>query len=286
MRTADGTVVTPDMTIEARKGPRDAGYRAVCEIKSSFPQHVAAVDQMVRQVRQYDGELAGWEYEAPPGDDSRRRGDHDVVIVVRARLAPDFAAGLPAALKERDVKIKSPLSIIGIVRDDGGGDDGRFLLKRSFGTISHRKAHDALGRGWSIDVHTMAGELNGTKFYDSRPPLPYIMSVLWIQVFPNLAHGKKRKRLRSNAEVPIDAEVDRVHRLASRLAPPSNQGCVKRAWVKDSMEEFVRVGLAEKTGTDRYRICYAVRASRTLEWLARLVAAGTDRADGSNEGSD
>ena len=283
MRTADGTVVTPDMTVEAKKEAGGAGYRAVCEIKSSFPQHAAAVDQMVRQVRHYDGELAGWEHEAPPG--GGRRSVHDIAMVVRHNSAPDFAAGLPAALRDREVKIKSPLSIIGIAHNNPGSKDGRFLLKRSFGTISHKRAHAALGKGWSIDARNMARELSRTKFYDSRPPRPYIMSVLWVQVFPNLAHGKKLKRLRSGAEVPIDAEVGRIHRLASMLAPPSNQGCVKRAWIKDAMEEFARVGLAERTGADRYRIRYAARASRPLEGLARLVAARANRADGPEGGS-
>ena len=47
MRTAGGAVVTPDMVLEAEEGRGGAGYRAVGEIKSSFPQHRSAVDQMV-----------------------------------------------------------------------------------------------------------------------------------------------------------------------------------------------------------------------------------------------
>ena len=69
------------------------------------------------------------------------------------------------------------------------------------------------------------------------------------------------------------------------LAPMSNPGCVKRAWIKDAMEEFARVGLAERAGADRYRIRYAARASRPLELLARPAAAGTDRAGGPEVGS-
>ena len=281
MRTPAGTTVTPDITVEARRDPGRVGYRAVCEIKS-FPQYAAAVDQLVKQVRQYDGELDGWEYEAPPG--SGRHGDHDIVMVARSSRAPDFASGLPAALRDREVKIKSPLSIIGIaLRRPGAGMD-LFLLKRSFGAMSYRKLDDVLGRGWSIDARSIASELDSTKFYDSRPPLPYIMSVLWVQVFPNLVHGKKRKRLRSSAEVGIDAEVGRIHRLLSRLAPRSNPRCVKRAWVKDAMEEFARVGLAERTGADTYRIRYVVRISKPLEWLARRAAAGTGRVDSPKAG--
>ena len=280
MRAADGTTVTPDMTLEAAEGRGRVGYRAVCEIKSSFPQYSTAVDQMVRQVQHYDGELAGWEDEAEP--DGRRGGDHDIVIVVRHIHASSFTAGLPAALKERDAEIKSPLSVLGIIHKEGNGDVDQFFLKRTSGSMSHKKMHTTLGRGWSIDTHSMVKELDSTKFYDSRPPLPYVMSVLWIYVFPRLVHDKKLKRLQMNTEISIDVEVGRIHRLVSRLAPASNPGCVKRAWIKDSMEEFVRIGLAEKSDRDKYRIRYLAHEPRPAEWFARMTAGSAGNTDGPN----
>ena len=275
MRTVGGVVVTPDMTLEAAEGRDGAGYRAVCEIKSSFPRHRTAMDQMVRQVRHYDGELSGWENEGDPG------ADHDIVIGVRDKHALDFASGLPAALKERGVEIKSPISIIAIMSNNGNDNSKLFFLKITSGTISHKKTHDALGRGWSIDSLSLANDLDNTKFYDSRPPLPYIMAVLWARVFPSLTHGKKLKRLRMGMEVTIDVEVGRIHRLASMLAHSSNPMCVKRAWIKDAMEEFARVGQAKKVGSDKYRIRYSMHESRPAEWFARVAATGVDRAKGS-----
>ena len=278
MRTAGGTVVTPDMTLEARRRPGGAGYRAVVEVKSSFPHHAAAIEQMAKQVHRYDGELGGWEGEAPHNGCGGQRDDHDIVVVVRAGHAPGFAAGLPAALREKGMEIKSPLSIIGMASDKNNCDGEEYSLKRSSGAISHKKAHEVLGRGWSIDAQALSNDLRSTKFYDSRPPLPYIMFVLWIQVFPNLLHGKKLKKLLGNEEVYVDVEVGRMHRLASKLAHPSNPGCVKRAWIKDAMEEFVRVGLAERTGAEMYRISYSPRESLPTEWLAGAVAAAAAEA--------
>ena len=284
MRTPDGAVVTPDMTLESSPGHGGAGYRAVGEVKASFPRHAAAVDQMVRQVRRYDGELAGWEDEAAGVGG---RGGHDILIVVMARHAPDFAAGLPAALGKGGAGVESPLSIIGIARDKSDGGSGEFHLKRHSGTISHARAHDALGGGWPIDARSLADELGCTKFYDSRPPLPYIMYVLWIYVFPNLVHGKKLKKIRMNAEVWIDADVDRIHRLASKLAHPSNPGCVKRAWIWDAMGGLEEAGLAEKTGKGKYSIRYSPLEPRAAKWLAGASAAaaegGPDGAGGSAE---
>lgn len=285
MRTAGGAVVTPDMVLEAEEGRGGAGYRAVGEIKSSFPQHRSAVDQMVRQVSHYDGELAGWEDEASSGGRDRR-DDQDIVIVARSEHAPGFAAGIPAAFGERGVEIKSPLSILGIRREAGNGDATRLVLRRTFGTISHKKAHAALGRGWSIDAYSLMNKLNRTKFCDSRPPLPYIMSVLWFLVFPSLVHAKKRKKARMNKEILIDVDVDRIQKLASKYAHPSNPGCVKRAWVKDAMEEFARIGLAERTGRDEYRIRYSARGPRQAEWLVRVTASWSSHANGPTDGPE
>ena len=279
MRTAGGAVVTPDMILEVGEGRGGAGYRAVGEIKSSFPQYRSAIDQMVRQVRHYDGELVGWGDEAASGGRDRR-DDHDVVIVARSKHAPDFATGIPAALGEKGIEIKSSLSVISMEHEDGSDGVDRFFLKRLSGTISHSKADDALGRGWSINAGDLMDKIASTKFYDSRPPMPYIMSVLWSQAFSGMVHAKKLKILRMKAEVLIDVEVGRAHRLVSRLAPSSNPGCVKRAWVKDAMEGLVAIGLAERTGRDKYRVRYSMVEPRPAEWFARMTATGADHADG------
>ena len=102
-------------------------------------------------------------------------------------------------------------------------------------------------------------------------------------MFPNLVHGKKLKKVRMNLEVQIDVEVGRVHRLASRLAHPSNPGCVKRAWIADAMEGLVSAGLAERSGPDRYRVRYLALDPRAAEWLAAASAAAAGDGPGGLE---
>ncbi len=109
------------------------------------------------------------------------------------------------------------------------------------------------------------------------------MSVLWIYVIPRLAHGKKLKKIRANSEVQIDVDVDRIHRLASKLAHPSNPGCVKRAWIVDAMEGLVSAGLAKRTGPDRYRIRYSALEPRAAGWLAAASAAAGGGPGGPEE---
>lgn len=267
--------ITPDMVFEVvgTGEPRSPGYRAVGEIKASFPQLPAALDLIVEQIQKYDGDLDGWETGRAAASGPRNR--HDIIIVTRLEQARTFAVRLPAAFRDRGVKIKRPLSILGVVRRKEGNDD-LFKVKKLSGRISHARADNALAKGVEIHAYKMLKELDGTKFYDSMPPLPYIMAILWVQVFPNLVHDKKRKRLHMHESITIDVGVDRVHRLISRFAPPSNPQCIKRSWITASLDEFVRVGLAQKKKGE-YTIYYAMGKALPLRWFVQLVTKGRKR---------
>lgn len=265
--------VTPDMVFEAagtRRGLRSPGYRAVGEIKASFPRFPTALDQLVEQIQKYDDDLDGWETGRAAA--SGPRIGHDLVIAARLEQARTFAASLPAAFQDRGVEIKKPLSILGVVRRKGEDVD-LFRVEKLSGRISHAGADSALAKSVEIQAYELLKELDGTKFYDSRPPLQYIMAILWVQVFPKLAHDKKRKRLHMREKITIDVGVDRVHRLVSRFAPPSNPRCIERSWIAASLNEFVKVGLArEKEG--KYTIYYVPNKTRPLSWLVRLTTKG------------
>lgn len=262
--------VTPDMVFEVAEGPRSPGYRAVGEIKASFPQPPAALDPIVKQIQKYDDDLDGWETGrvATGGPHT----SHDIIIATRFEQARAFAVRLPAALQDKGIKIKRPLSILGVFHRKGGTDE-LFRIKKLSGSISHAKADNALAKGLEIHAYKMLKELDGTKFYDSMPPLPYIMAILWVQVFPNLVHDKKRKRLHMHEKITIDVGVDRVHRLVSRFAPPSNPQCIKRSWIAASLDEFVRVGLAQKK-KDEYTIYYALGKGLPFRWFVWLATKG------------
>lgn len=120
-----------------------------------------------------------------------------------------------------------------------------FRVEKLSGKISHAKADGSLAKGIEIHAYKLLKKLNNTKFYDSMPPLPYIMAILWVTIFPSLVHDKKRKMLHTCKKIAIDVEVDRVHRLVSKFAPPSNPQCIKRSWIVKSLNEFVRIGLAQ-----------------------------------------
>lgn len=271
MKSGGTASVTPDMVFESAGGPRSSGYRAVCEIKASFPHRPTALDKVVRQIRHYDDDLGGWGTGSAVAGGPR--ANHDIIIAARIKQAGIFAARLPTALRDRGVKIKRPLSILGIVRRERKDGD-LFWAEKLSGTISHAKVDTALAKGVSIDAYRLLKELGNTLFYDSRPPLPYIMSILWIHAFPNLVHDKRLKRLHKDKEILIDVEVDRVHRLVSKYAPRSNPQCVRRSWILASLDEFVGVGLAQKLPESRYKIHYVAGIQRPLGWLVWLVAEG------------
>ena len=187
---AGTTPVTPDMVFEAEEGSSAPGYRAVGEIKASFPRHPSALDKMVKQIRHYDGDLGGWR--AGRAAVGRPRAGHDIIIAIRLKQASAFARLLPAELRGRGAKITKPLSILGIVRKKG--EDGDiFTLKKISGKILHAKTDAAPAKGMTVNAYDLLEDLNTTKFYDSMPPLPYIMAVLWINISPTLFTAKSEE---------------------------------------------------------------------------------------------
>ena len=117
----------------------------------------------------------------------------------------------------------------------------------------------------------MLGKLSMVKFYDSNPPVPYMMSILWSVVFPSIIHAKKRKEMELGRTVEIRVGEGRICALVSKLAPPSNPHCIKSAWVTAALDKLVDVKLARKVGDGEYVIHYRQGESHVLDWLIGLV---------------
>lgn len=99
----------------------------------------------------------------------------------------------------------------------------------------------------------------------------YYYLLLWSRVFLGMIHGKKRKDMRRGRTVKISVTIERLHKLVSKFAPPSNPQCIKTSWVTAALDKFVAVKLARRVKEGEYEIWYKQGESLTLDWLVRLV---------------
>lgn len=273
MLTSTGHKVTPDMTFEVTRG-RFAGYRAVNEVKSQYPSRSQPARRLALQLQQYDDITSGWSLPAATGRSGRSA--HDLVLTVPTDHARDYVVNLHKDLRINGVEIARAFSIIAFGRDPRGKGE-RFSARKVHGRLSVQEIDGRLSEGGTFDAYEFLSELDATKFYDSNPPIPYMMSILWSHVFLNMVHDKKRKVIRQGGTVKIKAEVGRIRSLVSKFAPPSNPQCIKAAWVTSALDKFVSIKLARKVGKEEYEISYRQGEPLTLDWLIRLVDNATNR---------
>ena len=271
METSTGAEVAPDMTFEVAEG-RFAGYRAVNEIKSQYPPRGRARRRLVRQLQQYDDIESGWSLPAVSGEPSRT--SYDLILTVPAGHAGDYVANLSKDLRASGVGITREICILGLGRDSQHSD-GRLLTRIMHGCLSVPTINKRLAGDGEHERYGLLGGVNAIRFYDSDPPVPYTMSVLWSHVFLNTIHGKKRRSMLQGRTVKIMVDIRRVHKLLSKFAPSSNPRCIKMSWVRSALDMFVDVKLAAKIGDGKYEIWYRDKQF-VLDWLVGLV----DNANG------
>lgn len=267
MKTSAGGEVTPDMTFEVAGG-RFAGYRAVNEIKSRYPPRGRSRRRLARQLQLYDDIKSGWSLPAAPGAPAML--GYDLMLTVPAAHASDYVANLPKDLRTSGVTITRRFCILGSDYDSRGGGN-RTRTRMVHGRLSVPEIERRLAKGDAIETYGILGGIAGAKFYDSYPPVPYMMSVLWSYVFPGMIHDAKRKSLFQGRTVKANAEAKRVHKRVLKFAPPSNPRCIRMSWVATALDEFVNVGLAKKVGDGKYEVWYRLGTPPVLDWLTRLV---------------
>ena len=269
MQTSDGSEVTPDMVFEVPSG-HFAGYRAVNEVKSQYPPPGHSRRKLARQIRQYGDIESGWSARRPaaaagPG----RRATYDLMLTVPMGHAGDYIDNLPGDLRAAGAPVAREICILGFERDPQRAD--RLRAKKVHGRLSVPEIDELLAEGSTHVAYGMLGKLSTVKFYDSNPPVPYMMSILWSVVFPSIIHAKKRKEMEQGRTVEIRVGEGRICALVSKLAPPSNPHCIKSAWVTAALDKLVDVKLARKVGDGEYVIHYRQGESHVLDWLIGLV---------------
>ncbi|SRR6266436_705470 len=196
MTRPDKKEVTPDIVIQRRQ---DQG--TVAEIKHTFPpsSEIERRNEIFEQLKNYDVDLLGW------WTDSKRIENHDLVLLTHlshATHAVDFLTR-DLAGTQNGTFIRN-LAIIGYYRSEQ--DQLYFTLKKEYGSLLDPKLSEKLRLSVPIAVRhlIMARQV---RFYDSPPPIPYTLRLLWEQVFPDLAQGIERDKKKGYTPIPVTVET-------------------------------------------------------------------------------
>ena len=219
---------------------------------------------MFRQLKTYDDDLLRW------WGNNGQIERHDIVLLTHDTHVVEACDHLNG-LTGRDIgTFERNLAILGFYRTDQR--ETFITLRKHSGEFLDPQFGAKLRRGVPIKVVHI--EAQQKKFYDSRPPIPYVLWLLWHLIFPIYTEGCSRDARKGYT--PIEVTKDRVTGDLQRFYgfepdDTGNRGTPRSEWVQEALEVLVSLHMAHHgTGQGAYVIRYKGIKGDTLERFGRL----------------
>lgn len=239
---SDGGVVTPDIMAQ---GPN---LNMVGEVKAAFSHR--AHRKILAQLKKYDGKLTGWMIRDVPS--------HDLAVLTSLKNAVSLGDYLESKASDDGPALQNPWSVIEFTRMDN--EDVQFFLRVARGRITNRGLAESMRRGMTVSAAEIVRQMSMFWFYDSEPPVVYTIVFLWEKILSQsldpgafAALGKKKIKIVTS----VEQILSELGKISASMAKPKDE------WVVKALDEMVRMGMAEQTGTS-YRIGYYKLSGKQL----------------------
>lgn len=253
------TEITPDGVVQRSD---ELGY--VLEAKASLPRDQDAWGSDIDQIRKYDDDLIGW------WTSTELVRESDVVWLVSIPLGTQLVEYVKQTALEEDWQFRGRVCFVEFshVRRR---TEYIYLLTRG-GQIEDHDFAQRLQNGQLVSLERLIAYPGFRSFYDSEPPLEYLMVTLWHGIFtekaPNAQFDEPRRRRLVRLNLP--ELVDEVQALyGSAGAEPRERQYPRRAWIKSALDAFVQLGLAEQNNSEEYTILFYRITGDLVERFAR-----------------
>ena len=251
--------VTPDMVIEVA-GPKNR-YRAINEIKGSLPRNPKNWNEIIAQLEKYKRVCTGW-VDPLPGN------PHNVIMTLRGSDADAFAGHMAALGSKSDINTW-PVVIKATPTHSEGGEGIEIAIVQ--GRISNPKISSLLSdkNGCRIQLYQIVKKIDQMKFYDSHPPIPYTMTILWDHVFSKFLHGRKIQEFNEKKAVKITVSMGQIYMKIKKFAPSSNAECIEQSWIKTAMNHFEKMRVVSHNSDGTFEVTYKKHGKSTMDWIVR-----------------
>lgn len=262
--------VCPDLGIVIRDQVGILG-----EVKKNFPKgHDERGKEIFAQLKAYDQELIGW-----PTNNERLQS-HELVLLVHqttSRAAQDFYT---KDVKEGDLRFDRPFSIVQFNRSDQRVP--YFFFQLVEGKIDKIEGSVDLYHGIQVPMKNLLALYSVIKLYDAKPPLAYLLNLIWDHVLTPLAsEDPKFERLRINQKLEITVVVEdiikRLHEGFSffrwHTQYPNRQPQVPhKEWVQEACQFLVEVKEARWAKDNTELIVFYRKYADVLAHFVHLLA--------------
>lgn len=259
-RVSPSTSVTPDCVVQS--SPLQ-GY--VTEAKIGLPKNEAYWDGDVLQLTKYDDDLTGW------WTDNELISTHEIVALVPLLRAVRFAEIVKEGEAADRWQFHKNLTILGFERQIGP-EKTWLILKKEGGEITPPELGAKLRYGVKVRVELLVEVYDDRRFLDHAPPLPFLLQVLWDDLFTQYASAAGfdgSSLMLFDVTVPkVTADLQKFYGFAS--AGARSPEIPRRAWIKEALDAMVDFNMADAKDNSVYAIRYRRQRGDMLERFGRL----------------
>jgi hypothetical protein len=260
-RVSPSTDVTPDCVVQV-----NADNGLIAEAKLSLPRDESLWDSAFTQLEKYDDDLTGW------WTASEHVQRHDIIALIPLSRAVRFADRLDNARRTKKVEFVRNVAVVGFFKQSGATKN--FLsLKRERGKVSEESLDQKLRDVVSIDFAHLIREHGDRKFVEHMPPMPYLLQILWDNLF--LKYAADIPKDEAKGWHPLMVSVSKVtadlqDNYGFRSSGPRSPQIPKPSFVRKALDVLVEFHLAERQVEGEYLIKYKRSRKDTLEKFGRL----------------
>jgi hypothetical protein len=235
--------VTPDVLIQI-----DDAKGVVAEVKISFPNNQDFWVDDFRQLMKYDDDLTNWWTE------NLKVAHTNLVLLPHESRSVKVTEALQKKQQSGEIVLSRPFSIVEFHRSDQRKTF--YFFRKIFGDIpAATEVSDSLKYGVQVPLDVLMLHYEKHKIYDSRPPMPYLLFIMWQDVISRWASEKPEfAGLRKNGKLVINATVDLIademYEYCSfkgfNYTEDENQYKVPlRNWVVDAIDALAKFQMAK-----------------------------------------
>jgi hypothetical protein len=225
MTVKEGDPVTPDLSIQ-----KSEEYGLVVEAKKDLPLNQTFWDKPLQQLIKYDIIIEGW-------ISTNKVNNYDIVFLTDLSRAVRFGD----FVQDSKQTFSHNLAIIAF-EPTTETFDTFITLKREWGEITDSDLNESLRIVTKVSLTNIENSIGKIKFYDSRPPVPYLTQIFWMHICNSLI-GEETWNSQMKAHVlniKIDEITDKFQQYYGQKSMEAReQEIPKKKWIKEMFDFLV-----------------------------------------------
>jgi hypothetical protein len=281
MKTSSANRINPDNEVTPDFCVQDSMNKGIVgEVKKSFPSDSDLWMDDFRQLMSYDDDLSNWL------TNSGKINDHHLVLLTHSSHSRKLIQYFEEH-KGKDIIFTKGFVIVEFYRNN---EAKAYLgFRKEFGDLIYfQKENNRLVYGIQVPLVALTN-IYRIKLYDSKPPLPYLIHLIWENVISIRVSEEEFRRLRRNSRLQIAIKIDEIiqdlyENYSFRQLNADNSSYQSKvplkSWVKEAIEELITFKLAEWKDKDGEGcVFYFKKSGTTLQDFINLCEKnqlGTD----------